>query len=350
MKTLLPLTPFCVGIFLILFALQAGAQDRIRLLSGSVSGEITQTTRLEVTIEKKGEETVVPITRIRSLLFGGEPSVLSQARVNIENGGYKTAQKKLASISKESLKKRLVRQDVAYYQALCLAKLAIAGESDPAEAGRALRAFAREHGDSYHYYGAVRTMGDLLVAIDRPDDAIKLYGRLTSTPYVSMQVRGEMLSGRALQAAGRHAEAIARFDVALRLKSDELTGDVAERTGRQQLAAQLGKAESLAITGEIDSALELTSEVLRKCDRGATTLLAAAYNTRGRCYEESGRSTDAMLAYLHTDLLFSSDTATHAEALHHLAALWKKAGKREEAKEANNELQRRYGNTKKRGP
>lgn len=130
------------------------------------------------------------------------------------------------------------------------------------------------------------------------------------------------------------------------MQPDELTGDVADLVREQQLAAQLGKAESLAATGEIEPALELTRDVLRKSDPKATATLAAGYNTLGQCYEESGRTTDALLAYLHTDLLFPEDATTHAEALYHLAALWEKAGKREEAKEASSKLHRRYAGTR----
>ena len=329
-----------------LSAAHAAAQsDRIRLLSGSLSGEITGTTKLFVTIEKAGEETIVPIDQIRSLLFGGEPSALAQARINIANGGYKTALEKLSSISKRDLKEPLVLQDAAYYRALCMAKLATAGQGDATQAGRALRAFTQEHPDSHHYYGAVETMGDLLIALDRPSKAVKAYEQLAATPYVSMKVRSAVLSGRALQADEKHAEAMTRFDAAIQMQPDELTGDVADLVREQQRAAQLGKAKSLAATGQVASALELTRAVLRKSDPEATATLAAAYNTLGQCYEASGQSTDALLAYLHTDLLFPEDAAAHAEALYHLTVLWKEAGKREEAKEASRELHRRYAGT-----
>ena len=50
----------------------------------------------------------------------------------------------------------------------------------------------------------------------------------------------------------------------------------------------------------------------------------------------------AVMAYLHTHLMFSTQPDAHAEALGKLIELWPKVGKPERAGAARQELQERY--------
>ena len=61
--------------------------------------------------------------------------------------------------------------------------------------------------------------------------------------------QGQRAPGRALAAQGKHAEAIAKFDAALAISTDETATDT------QHLAATLGKAVSLAESGRDDEAV-----------------------------------------------------------------------------------------------
>ena len=304
--------------------------DRVRTLTGTEAGEIVASTRDGVTLERDGERVEVPIDELRRVTFGGEPATLAQARINFENGGYQTALEKLEEIDADDLGDPLIEQDVRYYAAAGAARLAIAGRGDAVAAGRALTDFLRRHGDSFHYFGAVETMGDLLVSMDRVDRAVKTYELLASTDSPALRARAGLLAGRALQSVGEHSAAIDRFDAAI----GERVGDAS--------AARLGKAVSLAASDRVDRALEILREVIRRCDEEDEALRAAAYNALGRCHAVAGREIDALLAYLHTDLLFSGDADTHAEALYHLATLWRDAGKPDDADEALAKLRRRY--------
>ena len=69
---------------------------------------------------------------------------------------------------------------------------------------------------------------------------------------------------------------------------------------------------------------------------------ARIYNAQGASYEASGDNEGAILAYLHTHLMFSTQPDAHAEALSKLVALWPKVGKPERAAEARQELNQRY--------
>lgn len=332
-----------VAILLLLLssALASAQTDRVRLVGGgSEAGQIVSTSPAGVTLETGGGREDVPVVAIRSVLFADEPVELTQARINTNNGGFETALEKLEQIEVRDVDRDLIRQDIKFYKAYCEARLAMVGTGDAGAAGRNLNAFRRDNRDSFHEYAALETLGDLLVSVGRHDQAAKMYGQLAEAPHESLRMRARLLIGRALQADGNHGEAIARFDAVLSSQADEPGAD------EQRLAARLGKAASLAATGELEAGLKLTRSVLSQAGDEDAALQATGYNTLGRCYEAAGKPLDALFAYLHTDLLFSGDPETHAEALSRLAVLWRENGKPDEAREALARLRRQYAASK----
>jgi TolA-binding protein len=90
-------------------------------------------------------------------------------------------------------------------------------------------------------------------------------------------------------------------------------------------------------------AIKMVEDVLRDADPENATVMARAYNVIGEAYQQNGRNKEAILAYLHVDLLYPSVADAHAEALAHLAELWEKEHKAERAAEARRTLEERYG-------
>ena len=71
-------------------------------------------------------------------------------------------------------------------------------------------------------------------------------------------------------------------------------------------------------------------------------IAARIYNARGASCEARDDTEGAILAYLHTHLMFSSQPDAHAEALKRLVELWPQVGKPERATQARQELQNSY--------
>jgi TolA-binding protein len=312
-------------------------KDRVRLVRGSEVGEITATTPTELTLAQEGGRTKrVAANEVRSVVFDGEPAELTQARLHAKNGGYVSALERLEQIDRRKIERPIVRDEVDFYLAYSRGQLALGGKGEITDAGRKLNDFVRGHPQSFHYLEAVELMGDLLMASEKFPAAERQYAELAKAPWPEYKTRADVLLARSLQAQDKHDEAIAKFDAVLASGADD----------ESLRAATLGKAVSLADTGRLDDAVRMIEEVIQAADPEQKELQARAYNALGDCYQRGGRTKDALLAYLHVDVLYSTVPEAHAEALAHLAPLWEAVGQDARAREARQTLETRYSGSR----
>jgi tetratricopeptide (TPR) repeat protein len=335
--------PAYIGLLLAVLVLSSptyaqGVSDRVRLARGSESGEVSETTPYEVTLNKglPGSQQIA-VNQIKAILFDGEPSELGQARVNAANGAYENAMQLLEKIDLSSVKRDLIKQDIEFYKAWCAGRQALAGQGAIAEAGRQLNNFVRSYPDSFHTLEVREAMGDLLMAGGGYANAEKQYAELAKAPWPDYKMRAAVAIGRSLQAQKKHAQAIQQFDAALAIPDESADAQ------NQRLAATLGKAISLADTGGVDQAVGVIEKVIHDADPEQKELHARACLALGKCYETAGRTKDALIWFLHVDVLYNTVPEAHAEALSHLVPLWTAIGQDERAREARQLLQERYG-------
>jgi tetratricopeptide (TPR) repeat protein len=322
-------------------ALAQGKTDRVRLVKGSEVGEVTDATPTEITIAKGlGGNRTVAVNEIKSIQFADEPGELSQARLNASNGAYANALTALNKIDVSDVKRDLIKQDIEFYKAFCAAKLALGGNGEIADAGRQLNTFVRAYPKNFHYLAACEGMGDLLMAAEKYENAQKQYAELAKAPWPEYKMRAAVAAGRTLQAQGKHDDAIREFDAALAMATDSADSQ------NQKLSGTLGKAISLAETGNVDQAVDTIDKVILDADPEQKELHARAYNALGRCYEKGDKKKDALLAFLHVDIVYASVPDAHAEALAHLAPLWQAVGQEERAREARQTLKEKYSGSK----
>ncbi len=315
--------------------------DRARLIKGSEAGEVTKMTRHEVTFDKGAAGSVpISVNEIKSLVFEGEPTELTQARANAGNGAFAKALALLEKIDMSQVKRDFVKQDIEYYKAYCASRMALSGAGEISDAGKQLNAFVRGNPDSYHFLEASETMGDLLMAAGKYDFAEKQYAEVAKAPWPVYKMRAAVSLGRSLQAQGKHAEAIQQFDAILAMPDD---GPDAQA---QKLSATLGKAVSLAETSKGDDAVKIIQKVIQDADPQQKELHARAYNALGNCYEKSKQTKEALFAFLRVDVVYSNVPEAHAEALAHLVSLWKAVGNEEQSREARETLLQKHGNSK----
>jgi tetratricopeptide (TPR) repeat protein len=322
-------------------AAAAGTTDRVRLVRGSESGEVTAMTPLEVTINKglPGDRAIA-VNQIKSIVFDGEPGELAQARVSAGNGALAKAMQLLNKVDASQVHRDFVRQDLEFYKASCAARLALGGEGQIADAGKLLNLFVRNNPRNFHYLEATELMGDLLMAAGRFENAEKQYAELAKTPWPDYRMRSAVNVGRTLQAQNKHAEAIKQFDAALAIPDEGADAQT------QKAAASLGKAVSLAETGKVDEAAGAIEKIIRDTDPQQNELQARAHIALGKCYEKANRKNEALYAFLYVDVVFNTVPELHAEALAHLVPLWKAVGQEERSREAREMLLQRYANSR----
>jgi tetratricopeptide (TPR) repeat protein len=179
-------------------------------------------------------------------------------------------------------------------------------------------------------------VGDLLVASGKFDTAQTYYGRLAKAPWPDYQMRAGIALGKAQLAEKKTDEALQSFETVLKTSAKGPQAD------RQRLAATLGKSRCLAMVKKSDEAVRLAESVIAQADPEESNLLAEAYNALGVAYREAGRPKDALLAFLHVDVLYFTSRADHIEALENLITLWNEVQKPERAADAVQILKERY--------
>jgi len=312
-------------------------RDRLYDLEGkSVSGKITKVTSQGVEIEKSGNSQKFLSGEILKIMFEGDPSGLTRGRELAIDGQYEQAMEELRKIKFGEIDREVITIDAHFYIAMCEAKLALAGKGKKDVAAKKMLGFAGKHRTSWHFFDAAKLLGDLALGLNDHAKALKYYGSLLKSPSADTKIEAVYLSGMVNLKKGDHSAAMALFDKVIGLKAQTT------RANRLQNLAKAGKAATLAVSGKADDGLKLLNSLIKELNATDLELAARIYNAQGSGFESKGDNEGAILAYLHTHLMFSSVPDAHAEALKRLVELWPKVGKPDEAAKARQELQQRY--------
>ncbi len=318
--------------------------DRVKTADGrSTRGTVVQMSATEVVVtDKADQDETISVNKIDVIVYASEPRLLTQARTRMGNQLFEDALIMLSKIDEKAVSRNFIKQDVQFYRALCQARLALGGRGKLSVAGRAMHDFASDadNRDSYHYFEATRVLGELLATSGKHAKAIDYFGRLMEAPLPEYQMRGRVLSARALMAQRKYQDAVRQFDQVL-ATTDE--GDEAER---RWMTARLDNAVCLAETEKADEGIQLINEVLPQVGLDERELRARAFRARGLCYLKKDQKKDALLDFLHVDLLYNSVPEIHAEVLFRLSKLWPALGKGQRAREAAKLLKERYPNSR----
>lgn len=323
-------------------AMSARADSVGRVSGPPLQGDVAEMSPLEVKVKQGSAEKAVPVNEIDYISWTGEPSQLKTIRARLKAGDFEYVIATVERLNPDDLKRKEMQQDVEFYRAYAKSRLALAGGGDVKEAGVMMRDFVKKNDGSYHLLKGVETLGDLFVAIGSYDKAAAEYAKLAVVPWPEMKSRAAIASGRALLAQKKYPEALVEFDKVL---SAPATGDTAAVKTQMQ-AATLGKATCLSATGQFEEGIKLIEGVIGEADPEDMDLHARAYVTLGNCYRQKpGATKEALLAFLHVDVLYPSQAEAHAEALSNLRELWNEVGKPDRAQQAADMLAERYKNS-----
>jgi tetratricopeptide (TPR) repeat protein len=330
-------------VLLLLGARSALAVDEVQTSRTIIRGSIQRRSHDEIVIQPTaGAEQRVPVNEVAGVRYDGEPPKLQPLRQAALRGRYEdTAAELEALLKEEDIQRAEVEEDIRFYQAYCAAQLALAGKGDINAAGRQVMDFLKQYDQTHHFYESQELMGNLLAAVGKPDLAMRYFDAIDQAPWPEYKVKAAVLKGQALRRQKQPQEALAQFDRAIEL-AQTLEGDT---VAAQRRSAQLGRAACMADSQQASEAIGIVHEIIKQADPENSALRAQAYNALGYCHQAAGKSKEALLAYLHVDVLYFQSPQEHAEALTHLATLWNEVGQTDRAAEAREILKSRYGVT-----
>lgn len=327
----------------------AQTADRVRVRTGSaiakefggvVQGTIVDISPMGVTLEARGKELKVSIEDILDVAFGAEPEPLRDARGQLQRNDGAGAIERLGEVPPADWEGAdpKIAAEKAFVESGAAARIALTSGKDLAGAQKRLAEFLKANARSHHVFEVQEQLGDVLMALDKLDDAVAAYGGLSKgTP--AMQVRAGVLRGDAYLRKNKVAEAAKEFEAAVKVSAPPES--VAAAAEKQD--AELGLARCRMQQGKAGEAADLVRKLLEKANSDDAAGLGRLFNVLGTAQRAVGdRDRDAIIAFLTVDLVYNQVPEDHAQALFNLVQLWEKNNFPERARETRQALETTY--------
>lgn len=323
----------------------AVSADTVHLRGEStpLQGEITAVSKTDLTLKPRSKSKpaqTIPANEIERVRWDKEPAALNLQRNNERAGRLQNALDGLVKLSKDArISSNNMRADLAFLIGRTTAKIALADETRLDEAIGILEAYREAHPNHFRYFPALKLLSQLYVAKKDYRNAELIHVVLATAPWPEFRLAARNFAAQAQLMRGDVDGALAAFDAVIEETDSQDPGNL------YRLQAMLGKAECLQRSEQHAQALKVLAELIQAASTEQTKLQAAAYLRQGDSLRLLGRSKEAVLAYLHVDLLFASEKESHAESLYHLAKLWPAVGRPGRAAEASGKLQETYSDS-----
>jgi TolA-binding protein len=300
-------------------------------IGGKVKGQVQSESPSEVVVLLGATTTNVPVDQIASIRYDGQSATYTLAESREANGQLAEAADLFKKAAAEAAGKPFPIQAALFREAEVLTDLALVEPDRAKEAKDRLTRFVQAYPNGRHIAAARGCLARLQLNAGDFKGAEATIAELARIPKAGE--RAAVLKTKILARQGKHTEAIAELD---RLIASYPKGSERQRD------AMLAKAESLAGAKQFKEAETLVRQVIQGNPPEDAAAQAPAYNTLGDCLRAADRTKEALIAYLHTDLLYSKDKEEHPRALHQIAALFRKLNQDGRADEFAKRLKDEY--------
>ena len=148
---------------------------------------------------------------------------------------------------------------------------------------------------------------------------------------------------KAEQAKAVHAAQAHQADAAKKnFETVIASTDDSPQAERQKSIANIGLALCLVADKKYDEAIKSLERIAREAGSEDSSFQALVYNSLGSAYNQADKPRDAVLAYMHTDILFSAARSEHIKALTELSKLWAKIQRSDRAEDVAKRLKDQY--------
>ncbi|MCI0358650.1 MAG: hypothetical protein L0211_09210, partial [Planctomycetaceae bacterium] len=266
----------------------ASAQLDSVLLRGqpvAKKGLLKEITKDKLTLEINGVPQSFDVNQIVRFSFDAEPNEVNNARNAIAVRKYQLAADELKKLDGKAEKNKDIAAEIAFYKALCEARLALTAGGDKAAAIKKMLDWAKANANNFHFYESAEVLGDLSVAAGQSADAARYYGTLSAAPWPDYQMKGNIAVGRALLAERKFPEALQKFEAVVSASASS-----AEAEGQKRLAT-VGKAACLAEMGKPDEGIALLNAIIKDNNpEDDKVLFARTYTALGNCYLKQNKN------------------------------------------------------------
>ncbi len=301
----------------------ATGQTSGRVVRGTINAETPRDVRIQV----GNKPETVPLEEISEISYAGTPPAFLEARVREKSGDYRGALENYEKAAATTGLKPFVAQLVKFSYAAALAATVSEDESQTDKAVKALQDFVKTYPNGRHTSSAYES---LLNLVRGGGDAAKIDSVIDELAKVpGEQARAKVLKADTLVDQGKADEALRSIDAV----SDQIPAN----SSLARLAESV-RIKSLVGAKKLDDAESKARQLIESADPGDSEALAHAYNALGDCLRASGKPKDALIAYLHTDILFDSVPNEHARALAAITQLWRTLEKPDRAEQTLNKL------------
>jgi tetratricopeptide (TPR) repeat protein len=314
--------------------------DEVRLIPGTsvkqaiggvVRGQVQSESAAEVVVLVGANPVSVPADQIVSVRYDSQSATFPLAEARESAGQLGEAADLFKKAASEAAGRPYPQQSALFREARALGDLALVEPDRIKDARDKLTQFLRTYPNSRQLVAARESLARLQIHAGDFSGAEATIAALAKSPKAAE--RAAVLRTKVLARQGKYDEAIAELD---RLIASSPKGSERHR------AAMLAKSESLVGLKKFKEAEALVREVIQSSPAEDAEAQAPAYNTLGDCLRAANHPKEALMAYLHTDLLYSKDKAEHPRALHAISTLFRQIKQDAKADEFALRLKQEY--------
>ena len=304
-------------------------------------GTITDMSKNEFKVKKQvGEPDVIQANDVAAVDWDGGGGELRLGHIDENSGKFDSALQRYTKAKTEAKSPSTgLKAEFDYITARVTARLALLDPTKQDEAIQKLQAVQKSSPEHFRYYESVGLLGQVQLAKGDYAAARATFDLVAKAPWSDYKLAARIASGRILTAENKLDEAAKEFEAAAAAASDSPADQV------RKFEAMLGQARALVMQVKHEEALKILDVVTDKGPADESSLQAEAYVLQGNSLQALGRAKEAALAYLHVDILFSRETAQHAEALFNLIKVWKLVQLPDRSTEAEAKLVQNYPNS-----
>lgn len=296
-----------------------------------VRGTITAESPREIKIQVGTKTETITVDDLADVDYAGTPQAFLEAEQREKSGDLNAALESYKRAASAAGLKPFVAQLVKFKYATALAD---AGMNEPQKLNdsiTALQQFVKSYPNGRHTALALER---LLNLVRSGSDQSKIDSVLTDMANIpGNQGRANILKAELLAEQGQAEKALQLLDTA---KSQIPKNSELERL------AESTRIKVLVARKDFTEAEKLARTLIESSVPNDAAALAPAYNSLGDCLRAAGKPKDAMIAYLHTEILYDRVAGEHARALAAITQLWRVLEKPDRAEQTLNKLASTY--------